>query len=212
MTMTDKLKNILLYTGLAAACTGAIGYLIIIYALVMGFQNDLTTQQMLLVAIIGAVDGIFINIALRYQGIAFAKLEDEAKKVNRRYQELINTDRPVKKYKLIGYFMFWSIVRDILFKGVTVGLSTYLIIYTFVEGNGDYSLFLVALSNILLFVGLGTMALKGMYDKYTEEHIPALIGLCNKLDVVASVPPKEKQNANIQQRSLSKDAPASTEK
>ena len=180
--MNDKLKEILQYAGLFSAIIGAIGYIVIIYALVMGFENALTLNQMLLVAIIGAVDGILINIALRYQGITFAKKLPRSLEVNKRYQEIKNRDKNEKEYRLIGWFMFWAIIRDILFKGCTVGLSTYLVMYTFVEGNGDYSLFLVALSNILLFSGFGAMGLAGMYDKYVEEHIPALTGLCNKLE------------------------------
>jgi hypothetical protein len=189
--MNDKLKEVLQYAGLFSACIGAIGYIVIIYALVMGFENALTLQQMLLVAIIGAVDGILINVALRYQGITFAKRVPISIETNKRYQLIKNRDKPEKEYKLIGWFMFWAIMRDILFKGCTVGLSTYLVMYTFVEGNGDYSLFLVALSNILLFAGFGAMGLAGMYDKYLDEHIPALTGLCNKLDQVGSVPLEE---------------------
>ena len=190
MSMNDKVKEFLQYAGLFSAIIGAVGYIIIIYALVMGFEKALTLQQMLLVAIIGAVDGVFINIALRFQGITFAKKIPDSIKINKRYQELKNRDKPEKEYRLIGWFMFWAIIKDILFKGCTVGLSTYLVMYTFLEGNGDYSLFLVALSNILLFAGFGAMGMAGMYDKYIDEHIPALTGLCNKLDQVGSVPPE----------------------
>lgn len=209
--MTDKLKEILQFAGLFSAIIGAIGYIIIIWALVMGFENALTLNQMLLVAIIGAVDGILINVSLRYQGITFAKKLPHSIEVNTRYQELKNRNKEEKEYKLIGWFMFWAIIRDIIFKGFTVGLSTYLIMYTFVEGNGDYSLFLVALSNILLFSGFGAMGLAGMYDKYIEEHIPALVGLCNKLDQVGSVLPKEVKHGDIQQCELQKHASTSTE-
>lgn len=195
--MNDKIKGVLLYTGIVGAITGGIGYILIITAIVMGFETDLTMQQQLLIAIIGAVDGILINIALRYQGIAFAKREETSQQVMKRYQNIVNRNKPIKKYRLIGWFMFWAIFRDILFKGVTVALSVYLIVYTFVEGNGDYSLFLVALANLLLFAGFGTMGLAGMYDKYMEEHIPALEGLCNTLDQVGSVRPKEKSSDNL---------------
>jgi len=189
--MNDKLKNLLQYAGAASAFIGALGYIIIIFALVLGFENALTLNQMLLVSVIGAVDGILINVSLRYQGITFAKRETESIRVNKRYQILINKNKKEKEYKLIGWFMFWAIIRDIIFKGITVGLSTYLIMYTFISGNGDYSLFLIALANILLFAGFGAMGLAGMYNKYIEEHIPALEGLCNKLDEDASVHPEK---------------------
>ena len=208
--MNDKLKDILQYAGLVSACIGAVGYIIIIWALVLGFENALTLNQMLLVAILGAVDGILINVSLRFQGVTFAKREKISIETNKRYQKLINTNKKIKAYRLIGWFMFWAIIRDIIFKGVTVGLSTYLIMYTFISGNGDYSLFLIALANILLFAGFGAMSLAGMYNKYLEEHIPALEGLCNKLDQVGSIPPEGDKNVNIQQSELQKDASTST--
>jgi len=208
--MNDKLKDILQYAGLASAFIGAVGYIIIIWALVLGFENALTLNQMLLVAILGAVDGILINVSLRFQGVTFAKRENISIETNKRYQKLINTNKKIKAYRLIGWFMFWAIIRDIIFKGVTVGLSTYLIMYTFISGNGDYSLFLIALANILLFAGFGAMSLAGMYNKYLEEHIPALEGLCNKLDQVGSIPPEGDKNVNIQQSELQKDASTST--
>ena len=126
--MTDKIKNILMYAGLFGAVTGGLAYLLIIYALVLGFETSLTTNQQLTIAIIGAVDGILINISLRYQGIAFGSKEDHSIKVNERYQKLINKDKPIKKQRLIGWFMFWAINRDILFKGGTVALTTYFIV------------------------------------------------------------------------------------
>jgi hypothetical protein len=209
--MNNKLKEILQYAGLVSACIGAIGYILIIWALVLGFENALTLNQMLLVAVIGAVDGILINIALRYQGITFAKREEISLAVNKRYQIIINRNKNIKEYRLIGWFMFWAIIRDIIFKGFTVGLSTYFIMYTFIEGNGDYSLFLIALSNILLFAGFGSMGLAGMYNKYLEEHIPALTGLCDKLDQVGSIPSEgAKKDVNVQQCELPKDASTST--
>jgi len=208
--MNEKLKDILQYAGLVSACIGAVGYIIIIWALVLGFENALTLNQMLLVAILGAVDGILINVSLRFQGVTFAKREKISIETNKRYQKLINTNKKIKAYRLIGWFMFWAIIRDIIFKGVTVGLSTYLIMYTFISGNGDYSLFLIALANILLFAGFGAMSLAGMYNKYLEEHIPALEGLCDKLDQVGSIPPEGDKNVNIQQSELPKDASTST--
>lgn len=188
--MTDKIKNILMYAGLFGAVTGGLAYLLIIYALVLGFETSLTTNQQLTIAIIGAVDGILINISLRYQGIAFGSKEDRSIEVNERYQKLINKDKPIKKQRLIGWFMFWAIIRDILFKGVTVALTTYFIVYMFVEGNGDYSLFLVALANLIMFAGFGLMGLSGMYDNYIQRHIPALEAICDKLDQVGSIPPE----------------------
>lgn len=191
--MNNKIERILLFTGLIGAITGGIGYILIIVAIVLGFETDLSMQQQILIAVVGAVDGILINIALRYQGIALAKELPESKDINARYQKIINYDKEPKVYKLIGWFMGWAIVRDIIFKGITVSLTTYLVIFAFVEGNGDYSLFLVALANLLLFAGFGTMGLSGMYKKYVDEHLPALHGLCNKLDQMGSIPSEGKE-------------------
>ncbi len=189
--MTNKIKNMLIYTGLAGAIMGAVGYILIVVAIVLGFETNLSGQQQLLIAIVGAADGVLINISLMYQGIAFAKREDKSQNVLKRYRKLISDNKTKKKAHSIAYYLVLAIFKNVIFKGATVALTTYFIVFIFMNGNGDYALFLVALANLCLFAGFGMMELAGMYDNYIEKHIPYLEGVCNKLDQAGSVPLEE---------------------
>jgi len=195
--MTDKVKNILLYTGLAGAIIAAIAYIILTLAIVQGFQTALDRDKQILFATLGAVFGLLINFSFRNQGIALAKREKKSQEVNQRYQDLTSNNKTTHKPHKIGYYMVIATIQDVFIKGSTIAISTFFILYIFMEGNGDYSLFLLALSNICMFAGFGLMNLSSIYDKYIEKHIPTLEGICNKLDQVGSIPPEEEENANV---------------
>lgn len=211
----ERIKDILLYIGTASAIIAAIAYGGVTWTIVNGFENAMDRDKQLLFAGISAAFGIVISMLLRSQGVALAKRLPKCQKVMEEYYTALNKTKTLKKLRTITYYMNLNTIKDAITKAITIGITTYAIIYIFAEGNGDFALFTLAISNVCMFAGFGLVALSKTYDFYIEQHIPAIIARTNKinkLDVVASVPPKEKQNANIQQRSLSKDAPASTEK
>jgi len=76
---------------------------------------------------------------------------------------------------MIGWYMFWALIVDIFIKGSSVAISTFLIVYIFVKGSGDWSLLWLAFSNIGLFTGFGLVSLSKIYEKYIEKHLPAVI-------------------------------------
>lgn len=180
--MNDKVKNILLWTGLVGAIVSAIAYLIIIAVIVRGFETTLDRNKQLLISIIGAVDGLVIATFLKMQGISLAKDQNESKRIEKAYQEALNKDKPIKKKHTIKWFMFWSTVKDIVMKGLTITVNTYLLLYVFAEGNGDYSLFLLALSNIMMFASFGIISLSKAYQKYIEEHLPVIESITKQLN------------------------------
>ena len=181
MSMNDKAKKFLRWGGTAGAIVAAIAYIIIILVIVQGFNSQLDQQKQILISVLGAIVGITITFLLREQGITFAKELPESIRVMNEYNILINRIKPLKKLHTIKWFMFWATTKDIFIKGTTIAGSTLMVLYIFREGNGDYQLFLLALSNIVMFAGLGLWAMSKMYDIYIENHIPAIEERIKKL-------------------------------
>ena len=202
--MNDKLKKILNYTGIFASIISAIAYLVITYVIVIGFESAVDMQKQILFSILGSFIGLMITFFLRNQGITFAQKEETSQKVMKEYFELINKNKPMKKLHTIKHFMVWSTIKDIFSKGISIAGTTYLVLYIFMEGNGDFSLFLLAVSNICMFAGFGFLAISKAYDKYMDEHIPVMkaiiIKLKEKTGQVGPIQPESvKENVNIQQ-------------
>ena len=76
--MNDKIKKIMLYTGIFGSVISAIAYLIITYVIVIGFASAVDQQKQILFAILGSSIGLIITFLLRTQGISFAEKEPES--------------------------------------------------------------------------------------------------------------------------------------
>ena len=179
--MSDKLKKILVYTGIASAIISAIAYLVVTYVIVVGFESSVDMQKQILFSILGSFIGLLITFSLRTQGITFARKEDKSKQVMKEYYDLINKKKTVKQLHTIKHFMVWQTIKDIFSKGISIAGSTYMVMYIFANGNGNFGLFALAISNILMFAGFGIVALSKAYDKYLEEHIPVMEQIIERL-------------------------------
>lgn len=179
--MSDNAKKYLIYTGIYGSIISAIAYLIITYVLVMGFESAMDRDKQILFSVLSAIVGLVIAFLLRSQGMTFGAQEDRSKEVMAEYHRVINKTKSIKKMRRIGHYMFWQTVKDIFVKGVGIAISSFLLLYIFMEGNGSFGLFLLAISNILMFAGFGLVALSKTYDKYTEEHIPVVIEITRRL-------------------------------
>lgn len=196
--MTNKVKNVLLYTGSIGAIISAVAYIIITVVLVMGFETQMEMDKQILFSIIGAVDGLLITLLLRSQGIALAKNEDESKKVMAEYYQAINKTKKSKKLHTITYYYVKDFIIDIFTKAGIIALTTSLMLYIFMDGSGDYGLIGLAISNILMFACFGIIALSKFYSLYLEQHIPVIKERIIRIkDELASVQAKEKLNAEL---------------
>lgn len=191
--MSDKIKEYLIYTGIYGSVISALAYLVTTYVIVTGFQTSIDTEKQLLFSILGALVGLMITALLRAQGITFAKKEPKNMEIMKAYVDAKNKNRKTKKYRTIGWYILWATLKDIFIKGSSIGISTWFVLYIFMDGNGDYSLFLLAISNIFMFAGFGLVAMSKSYDRYNDEHIPAIIAITNDLimDQSGSVRSKE---------------------
>jgi len=191
--LTKGIRKVLLYSGFIGAGISAISYLIATFVMIKGVSSDLTFQNQVLFSALGAVVGLLISFLLRSQGITYAKQNPEVHAIMSNYTKEVIKNQPEKKSHLIGWYMFWATMRDIFIKGISVGVSTYLIVYIFIEGSGNWALLWLAISNIGLFTGFGLVSLAKMYENYIEKHIPAVIDRTKRLQDKAKEKAKEKE-------------------
>ena len=173
--LSNSIRKVLLYSGFIGAGISAVSYLIATFVMIKGVSSNLSFQNQLLFSALGAVVGILISTLLRSQGIIYAKQNPEVKDIMSSYETEKNKHIKDKKLHLIGWYMFWALMKDIFAKGISVAASTFLIVYIFVQGSGDWALLWLAISNIGLFSGFGLVSLSKMYENYIEKHLPAVI-------------------------------------
>lgn len=180
MNSTDEkknvfnLENILLYTGTIGAIIVAMVYIVFTVVLVMGFETKMDSQKQLLFSSIGAAAGLSLTVSLRLQGVQLARQKQDNQLVMKEYHNLINKTKTAKQLKTINYYLVVHFISDVFTKLITMALSTYLVLYIFLEGNGDWALIGLAIANILMFTFFGLMALSKAYTHYNEQHIPVI--------------------------------------
>ena len=170
-TFETKIKPILQYVGAIGATLMSIMYIVVIVILIIGFKAQ-TFQQALIFALVNAVVGLIIMQFLKIQGIAFAENIPENKAIKDEYYRTRTRD---KKYESINSYWVKSIIKDIIWKGLSVIISTAGLIYIVIQGCGDYTLLLLALVNLVLFICFGLLALNSAYEFYNNKHIPYML-------------------------------------
>lgn len=211
INMNIKVKKFLEYTGFIGSAISALAYIIVTLVIVLGFETAIDMQKQLLFSAIGAFTGLMMTFFLRGQGVIFAKKEPESKKVMNEYYEKINKKKTIKQLHTIKHYIIWQTIFDIFSKGATLAASTYFLLYIFMEGSGDLALIFLAVANILMFTCFGLVALSKAYDKYLDEHIPAIKEIIIKLDQAGSIPQKELKHANIRKCEILDTSTASGE-
>ena len=180
--LNETIKSLLIYVGFAAALISAIAYIIITWVMVKGFTTDLELANQITFAIIGAIVGVSITISLIMQGIAFAKRDDKAQQVMTNYYKALNKTKKEKQFHTIEHYIKWAIIKTILLRGTTVAITTFFVLYIFIEGNGNWSLLGLAVANICMFIGFGLVGLSNAYDHYLKQHIPIIEELTTRLE------------------------------
>ena len=76
-----------------------------------------------------------------------------------------------KKNHSIQWFWLVTTIKDIVFKGVTIAASTLGLVYIVIVGSNDWSLMLMAIVNLVLFVCFGLLALNQAYEYYNNVYV-----------------------------------------
>lgn len=162
-----KIKPVLTYIGAIGAVLTSLAYIILILVFIKGFEFKQTTQTIVF-AIINAAVGLIIANFLKYQGISFAKELPENEAIVKQYYSLHTKD---KKNHGITFFWITTVIKDILIKGVSIAVSTAGLIYIVIVGSNDWSLMLMAIVNLILFVCFGLLSLNKAYDYFNNIYV-----------------------------------------
>jgi hypothetical protein len=108
------------------------------------------------------------------------------------YYSALNKTKKEKDLHDITHYLIRSTIIDIIIKGSLVTISTFFILYIFIEGSKNWGLIGLAVANIFLFTGFGLVGLARAYDKYLDEHIPVIKERTIKLLANIKILDKEK--------------------
>lgn len=161
------IKPILTYIGLIGAVLTSIAYIILIFILIKGFKYEQTTQTIVF-ALVNAAVGLIIANFLKYQGISFAKEIPANQKLLKDYYGAKTKD---KKNHSLSFFWITSIIKDIIIKGLSIAATTCGLIYIVIVGSNDWSLLLMSIVNLLLFICFGLLSLNKAYDYFNNTYV-----------------------------------------
>jgi len=168
----EKVLPLLLYVGFIGAIISIIAYIIVVSILIVGFSGSIPASSTIAFAVINAVMGVWLCVLLRYQGVLFAKEDEESKKICALYYS-----KPIKKRRPQGIKKYWikSIFIDIGIKGGSAIIFTLGVTFIAIQGSQEPILLLQAFTNLLLFASFGVLSLRGGYKTWLEDHVPFMI-------------------------------------
>lgn len=165
--MNERVKSILQNVGWIGAGLSLIVYIIAVTILVIGFENsEKTLEDILMFAITNALVGLVIVVFLLIQGLSIAKVEH--KELVEKYYGTTTKD---KKAHSLKFFWITTMIKNVLFKGFGVAAATVGIIKIVIEGTNDYTMFLLAGANLIMFVCFGLLALEQAYEFYNHNTV-----------------------------------------
>lgn len=168
MTLFErKIKPLFIYIGTICSVIFAVAYIIVIAVMITGLETAPTIETFIGFLIANLITGACISISLMLQGQDFAKDKPENK-------EIINKYVKKKEVKLHSMSYYWTIaiIKLICIRLLAVAAMTYIVIDICWKGNGQYTYFLTAVFNILMFASFGLLGMANMYDKYDKRFIP----------------------------------------
>lgn len=192
----QKIKPILLYVGTIGAVLMSIGYIILMFVLVLGFKATTDLTQSLVFAGVNALVGFIIMQFLKIQGVDFAKNIDVNETIVKEYNDVVckRLDKKKRKMHTMGYFWAKTVITDLFMKIITVAITTAGIIYIVVEGSNDYNMLLLSVVNLLLFACFGLVSLVKAYDFYNNQYIPYVREAIKKYNDEEAERQKAKEN------------------
>lgn len=162
-----KIKPVLLYIGSIGAALASAAYIGLVCILIFGFLAHNPVQTFIF-AIINAIIGLIIMQFLKMQGQDFASNLPQNKPI---LEEYYRTKTKDKKLRSMRYYWIKTTVTDTLTKGFSILVTTIGIIYIVVQGSQDYTLFIMAFVNLIMFFCFGLIALSKTYDFFNNRHM-----------------------------------------
>lgn len=163
----SKIKPILTYVGTIGAVLTGIAYIALVWILIFGFSAHNVVQTLLFAVVNGAI-GFIIMQMLKVQGTDFAKQLPDNKPILDEYYSSKTKDQ---KLRSIKYYWITSVIKDVVFKALTITITTAGMIYIIIEGSNDYVLLLLAFVNLMMFFCFGLLSLSSAYDFFNTRHM-----------------------------------------
>lgn len=165
-----KIKPIFLYIGIIATVTFGIAYIVCIAVMIIGLETHPTIETFVGFLIANIIAGACIAVSLMIQGQDFAKALPKNKEVLEAYFK-----RKDVKLHSMTYYWVMAIIKLILTRLLLVAAMTYIVIDICWQGNNQYTYFLMAVFNLLMFFGFGSLGMVSMYDKFNTRYIPWIL-------------------------------------
>lgn len=166
--LQKAIDKMVFWIGTICASISLFAYIIIVTIMVVGFKVSTDITADIIFAVVNAIVGIIIAQFLKVQGVSFAKAEPETKEWLDKWTKRRTKER---KYKSMKTYWRSSVTKDILFKGIFIALLTVGTIYIFIEASNDTMKILMALFNIIMFIGFGLVSLANAYNFMKGEHV-----------------------------------------
>ena len=163
----EKILPILNYVGAIGAAIMCIAYVVVVFMLINGFQQEQVLNTTIFACVNAAV-GFVIMQFLKYQGISFAQMIPENKEVLDLYFKTKTKD---KKTHSLGFFWATSVIKDVIIKCATLAATSIGVIYIVIKGSNDYNLLLLAAVNLLMFICFGFLSLVKAYNYFNQTYI-----------------------------------------
>lgn len=165
----DFILKLLYYIGFIGAAILTVAYIALVWVFIAGFEASAEFTNLIIFAICNGVIGLMICQMLKLQGITFAKNITSNRII---LEEYYNTKTKDKKPQSIGRYWLKSLIQDFFLKAVTIILSTGGIVYVVIQGTNDYTMLLIAIVNLLMFICFGLLSMNSAYQFYNNYHIP----------------------------------------
>ena len=192
----DKISKIIKIVGSVIVATSAIANLIVAYILIKGFKTEVSSEKLLVFLLVNAVFGIMMIIGGMIQGKDLSKSRADVEKVLKDYSDFISSD---KETKLRSYtFHFWiEVIKNIFTKTLAITISMFFAIKIIIDGLQDDKYFILAITNVILYLGLAFLSLAKSYDYYKDKHIPYLRQKMKRME--------EKRNEELYKKSFKQE-------
>lgn len=162
-----RIKPALLYIGTIGAVLTSLAYIALVCILIFGFLAH-SVVQTIVFAIINGIVGFIIMQMLKIQGQDFAKNLSANKPILDEYYKTKTKD---KKLRSMKYYWTKTMITDFLSKALTIALTTIGIVYIVIAGSQDYTLFLMAFVNLVMFFCFGLISLSNTYDFFNNQYM-----------------------------------------
>lgn len=175
----QRIKPILLYVGTIGAFAMSIGYIILMFVLVLGFNAQTSWAQSLVFALVNALVGFVIMQFLKLQGIDFAKQLPQNQEIMKKWNISHARKKKEKRFYTMNEFWKQTIIQDLIWKALIIATTTAGIVYIVIEGSQDYNMLLLSVVNLIMFACFGLLSLVKAYDFYNIDYIPYIADLLN---------------------------------